>query len=749
MSESNDYSVQADAADPVLQFERKLKLSIYITPSVFYMYIDTGQPYPVMQLTTNAANATTFALYRVVDSPIPETYMLQHTPAMDTEVAHGGLFVTVQGGAGPVMLMALTDFRLATRFTLKRSGDEYHFMVQSNGLYLSAENQRPPATYFLAPDRDLFHGHTWKAQTVQMWNRSNMDNADLRYVHGLKSVCAPDGSYRNAKLRRADFRGAQLTGSHFDGAECSFTLFLEANLTGCHFTNATVTGAYLDGVSASGLIASGVDFSNTSFNGYGKAAQLGGATLNDAVFNGRDLSGVDFTGANLARAKFRKCELKGSVFNTAEMAAAVLDEATAAGAKFEGAKMAKASLVKAGLQGAVFKNAVLRGACFADAVFGSIGQGPRTDFGGATLYDIDFSRCLLTQATLPTPTRFLEKDDVVPGPTQPRPSLRGCTVPIEVLGTAKWRMLDLSGATILGQLPKSLEGFVADYCIFPDRYDLAERDLLKANFRYAQLLGAKLDNTAAAAENSAEAPDFSHANLTQASFVKARLPFALFENATLYGVKMSYARLTQSSFKGARLDTTVSGSTTLVADLSYCVLLDANFENAFLGKGRSAVGANLSYVTFTGSNAKITNATLDGAQFSGAYLTALDFTGNSDKAMEGVNFAGACLANCMLKKASLQQANLSNACLLGTDFSDANLHTASMSGANLSFAKVELEATCPDQKKRTVPCEPTKIETKATDSYTTCPIGTRGPCEGPAWIRTGGTATVWPSTVKD
>jgi uncharacterized protein YjbI with pentapeptide repeats len=226
----------------------------------------------------------------------------------------------------------------------------------------------------------------------------------------------------------------------------------------------------------------------------------------------------------------------------------------------------------------------------------------------------------------------------------------------------------------------------------------------------------------------------------------------LFENATLYGVKMSYARLTQSSFKGARLDTTVSGSTTLVADLSYCILLDANFENAFLGKGQSAVGANLSNVTFTGSNAKITNATLDGAQFSNAYLTALDFTGNSDKAMEGVSFAGACLANCVLKKASLQQANLSDACLLGTDFSDANLHTASMSGANLSFVPVVLKASRPDQKQSTVECIPTKIETKATDSYTTCPAGSRGPCEGPAWIREGGVVAVWPrprTSVKD
>jgi uncharacterized protein YjbI with pentapeptide repeats len=221
----------------------------------------------------------------------------------------------------------------------------------------------------------------------------------------------------------------------------------------------------------------------------------------------------------------------------------------------------------------------------------------------------------------------------------------------------------------------------------------------------------------------------------------------VFDGATMHGINLSYAALDRASFLGSRLDSTDSDDkppVSLIADLSHARLIDASFVKAFLGKGSKTTGANLTSATFFGDAAKITDATLDGAQFTGAYLAGVDFTGGSAKSMEGVNFAGACLANSKLNKASLLNANLSDACLLGANFRDAALTGAMMSGANVSFQKITLVANRPDGRVSELACEPTVIETKATDGQTTCPVGIKGPCEGAMWTRKGGAVGKWP-----
>ena len=740
--------VESGADTSMFQFERKIALSIYMNPSVYYVGVGTSGPYPFFQLTKDANKAVQFALYRVLGATPVDTYVLQYAPASDTpDLLVGALLAVWGSGAGPTGLMPTVEMRAATRFTLQRRGEEYHFQVQSNGLFLTAEAITGTPTFYLAKDGDLFHGHAWTARTSVLWNAQNMDNADLRYVTWLKNGCQPGSSFRNAKLRNASFREAALADAHFDGADCTNASFMDADISRCTLTGATLKKTMLDGAVASGLIAPKAKFDEVTFNVSSKATVFDGADLDDAIFDNGNLAGARFVKAKLARATFLNCTLGPTTsFSEAEMPGAILDGAKAAGVSFEAAKLGGASLSKTQLQGATFKTAALSGAKFTDAAFGSIGTGPKTDFTGATLYGIDFSGCNLAQATLATPSKFVEKPDQAPTTQTPRAGLQRCTIPLAVLGTSDWRNLDLSGATIQGTLPASLNGFLADYCIFPDDYNLTNRTLLNARFGHAQLVGADLGNAdAGTAESREQAPDFSHADLTRAKLIEANLPMGRFDGAKMHGVKMSKAKLKQASFVGARLDTKVESGKTLTADLSYCVLLDANFENAFLGKGQSNLGANLSYVSFSGEQAKISNATLDGAQFSGAYLTAVDFTGNSDKSMEGVNFAGACLANCTFKKASLERAILTNACLFGADFTDATLHGASMTNASLSFTPLQLKATRPDTRVVTVDCRATVIEPKATDESTSCPLnGKSGPCRDSAWQRSGGIVTVWP-----
>ena len=390
------------------------------------MDIAAGVPY--VQLLPEASKTPVFALYRVSNAAKPDTYMLQYAPASNE--LYGGNLLALTASAGRAFLVFTAETRSAAAFTLRRSGEDYSFQLQSSGMYLSAEALQPPASFFLAPDGDLFHGHMWKAQTRLTWNAANMDGTDLRFVFGLGTLCRPNGSFRNAKLFRTSFAGTSLTGSHFDNADCTSASFTGATLTQCDFTGAVLKDAMLDGAIANGLIAPKADFDGTSFNRFGTPAQLAGANLDDAVFHGQNLVGVRFGKARLARAKLGQCVLEaGAVgtqklpaaeFTEAVMPGAVLDGVRAAGVKFDGAQLGGASFGRAQLAGASFRKATLTRAAFVDAVFGEAGTAPRTDFTEATLYGIDFSGCRLDLATLATPAKFVEKPDEAPTPQAPR-----------------------------------------------------------------------------------------------------------------------------------------------------------------------------------------------------------------------------------------------------------------------------------------------------------------------------------------
>ncbi|WP_266159263.1 pentapeptide repeat-containing protein [Dyella silvatica] len=299
---------------------------------------------------------------------------------------------------------------------------------------------------------------------------------------------------------------------------------------------------------------------------------------------------------------------------------------------------------------------------------------------------------------------------------------------------------------------ETLEGFRAEYTVFPDCYDLHGKNVTGAKFKYARMVGIDMHEAKSEAEidKPETIPDFTGADMRGANMHKAELSGALFTKARMHGINLSHATLGYAQFNEARLDTlldTESGvSIQRRSDLSYANLLSANFDQAYLEMGSQNLGANLSYAKFYGDQASIKNATLAGAIFSNAYLAGLNFTGGNDKAMEHMNFAGACLLNCTLKKASLL-----NACLLGADLTEANLSGASMTDAMIADApsrddkgvpiKNELVVNGVSSAPKILEYGRTLISERATNQQTTCPSGSSGPCSEQSWKRKNGRLT--------
>jgi uncharacterized protein YjbI with pentapeptide repeats len=84
--------------------------------------------------------------------------------------------------------------------------------------------------------------------------------------------------------------------------------------------------------------------------------------LEQAVFDGADLTKTDLTGASLDGASLQKAQLQGASLDEAQLQGASLVEATLQGASLEGAQLQGASLAHAQLQGASLSETGLQGA---------------------------------------------------------------------------------------------------------------------------------------------------------------------------------------------------------------------------------------------------------------------------------------------------------------------------------------------------------------------------------------------------
>jgi hypothetical protein len=117
--------------------------------------------------------------------------------------------------------------------------------------------------------------------------------------------------------------------------------------------------------------------------------------------------------------------------------------------------------------------------------------------------------------------------------------------------------------------------------------------------------------------------------------------------------------------------------------------------------------------------------------------------------MTGASFNRAFLVGCNFSGADLSTyqsdaVNLTQAYLHGADFSGTNLAGTLMAGAGIAFAEGSLDVRI-DSDRFSLDYDPTTIDADdVTTSETTCPIGTKGPCNEDQMHTRQPFPAVWP-----
>lgn len=200
----------------------------------------------------------------------------------------------------------------------------------------------------------------------------------------------------------------------------------------------------------------------------------------------------------------------------------------------------------------------------------------------------------------------------------------------------------------------------------------------------------------------------SQPRVARAGGLTARLRVLSLEQAQALGGHLSdhgsrHGTTVPTRFSSAALfidnaaGTTVNGC--LLAPWADCP--NANMANANV-TGTSLANANLSGANLSGANvsgSSLNAANLQGATLTGATLIGVDFGGAN---LSGADLSGAYLNGAILTGTNLVGARLNNTLLVEADLSGADLTNATLTGAN-TFVSV-------------------------TDSSTTCPNGSKGPC---------------------
>lgn len=184
--------------------------------------------------------------------------------------------------------------------------------------------------------------------------------------------------------------------------------------------------------------------------------------------------------------------------------------------------------------------------------------------------------------------------------------------------------------------------------------------------------------------------NFTRADLTDTKFQKAKLPCATFFRAALDGTDFTEANLENAFFNQSISTSSPLSQLACFGARSVPNDLDAAFKNA-VGKPPMFIKANLNGAVFEQAllpRADFSDATIDGANWSGAYLKDCKFThtGNARTALfnnadlRGVTMSGT-FTGCEFQKANLNGANLAGCKFLGCKFTDADLRTAKIADA--------------------------------------------------------------------
>jgi uncharacterized protein YjbI with pentapeptide repeats len=258
------------------------------------------------------------------------------------------------------------------------------------------------------------------------------------------------------------------------------------------------------------------------------------APVEDAVYDGMDLSGLSFAGQDLSRASFVDANLTDADFSGSILTRAVFCGAIADGANFTGA--------------------VLNAASFGADV---------RDIYGAMARQIDDDNEDLQQA---------ESDG-----TRLAASLRGCRFHGANASRAVFEGADLTDADFTGAILRDADFVEADLTgVISEGADVEGSFYFHANW---DLSLAKGDFT----NRRLPGRDFTVLQLEKPVFRFALLPGADFSGMDLSGADFTNAQLLGADFSGAILDgADFSGSTLIAATFVGAVLNGANFKTALL-----------------------------------------------------------------------------------------------------------------------------------------------------------------------
>lgn len=175
-----------------------------------------------------------------------------------------------------------------------------------------------------------------------------------------------DADFARANLQAARFQGTQLGGASLIGAQCEKSEWYGANAEGCRLTEALLERSRAD--------------AKTILRG----ADLSGARLDDANWEG-----VDLRGAVMQRAR-----LDGADFSRVQGDGARLSQASARGTRFDKASLVDADLTLVNLFGGSLRRARVSGATLRGAnLYGADAYG--ADFSGARLDGATTTRTVL------------------------------------------------------------------------------------------------------------------------------------------------------------------------------------------------------------------------------------------------------------------------------------------------------------------------------------------------------------------
>ncbi|GAA1990797.1 pentapeptide repeat-containing protein [Catenulispora subtropica] len=490
----------------------------------------------------------------------------------------------------------------------------------------------------------------------------------------LNNVVPQGADYSWVDISGEDYTGISMVGAKFPGADLSKADFRGSDLSTADFRNVhTVAGANLTGMTLAGAVFTGVDLSGIDFTG---------SNLSGADFRGvKSLHGTVFTDTDLTNAHFENLDLTGMVFSGA----------TLPGVHFNGTNLSQTTFSdsadkKADLSAVDFTvSKTIHGARFSCELLDSDLSGmdlKDVDFTGAILKGTNFHGCDLRPATFSSPPTWSDDANHLTNLSQ-------AVVDYSTLGL-NWSFMNLIEAKILNR-PKDLTGL---------------------NAQSSLMQGWELS---------------SH-----------NLADAILSDTNLCGATLSYCNFKLAKMDGAQLQK-------YDASDRAAVLTGSQMEDVNLS-GANLTGTSLSGVYLYGQSASLSKAIVQDTDFSGAYLEGAAFRSVADNQCEGVNFDYACLVNAdftgtkLITSPNGESVHMNKACLQGANFTDAQLYGADLSAAavdeNPGVIMVTIPTSWPDEGKgETVPIEYSQgtigIET-ATNSSTTCPAGSLGPCSGAA-----------------